>query len=114
MQQNLGLKNDIIKTDNDKAGSSRKHFSRAAGVKNLGNNHALDRMIFDLILWNFNQVCIFQPHMQITRESRHYTDQYNEDLWLSNLCIYEQKTFTPKFIMEYSYTENTLRAYFRL
>lgn len=42
---------------------------------------------------------------------RCYTDQYNEDLWLSSLHMYGWTMFTPRIMKEYLHTANTLRAY---
>ncbi len=48
--QDLGLKNGIVKQDNEKASYSRKWSPRAATVKNLEDKQASDPIIFDLVL----------------------------------------------------------------
>ncbi len=101
----------VKKKDNNKSSISRKRSPRAAGVKSLDHDQASDPIIFDLILRNFKQVCIFRPNKRTTGECRLYTDQYVDDLWLSSLRMYGRTTFTPKILKEYPHAAKTLEAY---
>ncbi len=108
-----GLGQISLKKENKKSSIPRKRSPWAAGVNSLESDQASDPIIFDLILRNFKQVCIFWPNKPITRKCRLYTDQYNEDLWLSSLRIFGWTTFTPRIMKEYLHAANTLRAYFQ-